>query len=188
MAIINSTFFYGSITIPGINNSSSTVTNDLNWFIDEHEPKLLELLLGYELKKAYDLGIVGDIQIYKDIRDGKEYQSKELGLTKWKGLSYTVGGSKKSLVANYIYFYFMQNRVTSSSQSGEKKNDKENSKEWTPDFKTASSWNWMVDEVYNLRDFLIENKVSYPEYKDPLERTCKDKKRQELFLRENPLW
>lgn len=133
-------------------------------------------------------------QRWLDLLNGKEYVSKETGSTeRWKGLSYTLGTAKKSLIANYIYYYYQRNRITATTSSGEKSKTRENSKEWTPDPKLAAAWNEMVTEVKQLRDFLLSNAGVYPEYVDPFKTTRRslsewEKDRREIFDRANPYW
>lgn len=162
--LIDNTFFQNELSL-GIGADAASILQ-LNQFIDYHEPKFLEALLGYKLKKAYDTGIVGNVQKYKDIRDGKEFENPEGILTKWPGLVYTNGTSKESPIAEYIYYKWMLNKNSSTTVSGEKKTKVINAVDHTPRYKMANAWNRMAERNWKLLYFLQVNEDLYPEFED----------------------
>lgn len=183
--LIDETYFFGPLTIPQA--SSTEVIQQLKWSINENEEKVIELLLGYDLYKLYTAG-VASTQIYKDIKEGKEYTSSSRGNTKWMGLVYSLGTSptvKKSLIANYIYYLFYRDMASQSTIAGEKIKLSENSIDAFPDYKLAAAWNEMVKMNFALRDFILSNKTIYPEYIDPV---YSNRERRSLYQKMNPLW
>ena len=161
-ALIDISFFFGNLSIA--QKSDSAVSSSVLWFIEELEPKLLTDLLGYEFKKLYDAGITADTQKYKDIRDGKEYQNRSGILTKWRGLKFTDGSAKKSLIANYVYWHYLENEATITTGTGEKIADNQNAINATAAQKMVRAWNEMVDWNKELIEFLLTKQTDYPEF------------------------
>ena len=73
--IVNSSYFFGPLLVA--QKSDLSVSAGLAVFIDEYEPKFLYMVLGYELYKAYLLGIdvVTPAQKWVDLLNGVEYTS-----------------------------------------------------------------------------------------------------------------
>lgn len=159
MAVIDTSYFFGELSI-------SQPTATLQMMIDSREPELLTKLLGYELNKNYTAGIAAGspAQKWLDLRDGKEYTTASGTLTKWSGLRFTVGTAKKSLIANYIYWHYLNDNITFTTASGQKKSDLPINA--GPDAKMIRAWNEMVDWNFQLNAFLLANIVDYPEYND----------------------
>jgi len=160
--LINATYFFGALILP--QKADTNVSSSLTWLIDELEPKLLTDLLGYELKKLYDAGIAANTQIYKDIRDGKEYTNRSSIVTKWRGLAYADGSAKKSLIANYVYWHHMEKEASASTGTGEKVPKAQNAVNTSPISKMVRAWNEMVCMNYELIEFLLTNDTVYPEF------------------------
>lgn len=162
MALIDSTYFFAELLVA--QKSDSSVSSSLTMFIDEHEKRLLNDLLGYELYKAYAVGILATTQKYIDIRDGKEYTNRSGILSKWVGLKFTDGTAKKSLIANYVYWHWMQNEVTITTGTGEKVAASQNAVYANAGNKMRRAWNQMVDWNRELAEFLLSNQTDYPEF------------------------
>ena len=162
MATIDATYFFAELNIA----QKSDVLLSLNMFIDEHEEKLLTGLLGYEFYKAYKAGIIASTQIYKDIRDGLEYTNRSGILTKWKGLIFADGTAKKSLIANYVYWHWMENEYSVTTGSGEKKINNQNAINAESTSKKVRAWNQMVDWIDELMEFLLTKYTTYPVFQN----------------------
>lgn len=164
MATIDSTYFFGPVLIP--QNSDSAVSGSLQLFIDTKEPELLRQLLGYELHKAYTAGIAAGSPDAKwiAIRDGKEYTNRQGYLDKWRGLKFTDGTGKKSPIANYVYWHWMENEATVTTGTGEKKAANQNAVDASPAVKMVRAWNEMIDMNWELIEFLLSNQSDYPEF------------------------
>lgn len=173
MALIDSTYFFGELSI-------SQPTATLQMLIDTKEPELLTKLFGYPLYKEYAAGIAAGTpdQKWLDLRDGVEYTSESGVLTKWPGLRFTLGTAKKSLIANYVYWFYLADNITFTTASGQKKSDLPVNA--GPDAKMVRAWNEMVNWNFQLNDFLLKNIVDYPEYSDVV--IC-----DELFTNQNRL-
>jgi hypothetical protein len=75
-------------------------------------------------------------------------------------------GTKKSLIANYVYWHWLENELTSTTGTGEKVIDNQNASNASPVFKMVSAWNQMVNWNCELIDFLLTNDSDYPEFQD----------------------
>jgi hypothetical protein len=165
MATIDASYFFGELNVA--QKSDSSVGGSLSIFIDEHEERLLTGLFGYELYKAYKTGIAvlpTPDPKWTDIRDGKEYTNRSGILTKWKGLKFTDGTAKKSLVANYVYWHWMQNEISVTTGTGEKVASNQNAINAPSAVKMVRAWNQMVNWINELIEFLLTKKSDYPEF------------------------
>lgn len=170
--IIDTTYFYGELSIAQITDAS--ISGTVTRFINQYEPKILMDLFGYELYKNYKAGIDATDQKYVDIRDGKEYTNRAGKLTKWRGLKETitapvtgppaVAGQYQSLIANYVYYHYIRNEVSATTGTGEKTLNAQNAATASPRFKLARAWNQMVDWNCELVEFLLANETDYPEF------------------------
>lgn len=166
MATIDASYFFGPLLIAQKSDNAAGI----QWFINELEPKLLRDIMGYELYKAYTAGIIAATQKYKDIQDGKEYTDRAGIPTKWNGLAFLYGSSKKSLIANYVYWRWMAKEASISTGTGEKVANAQNASEASPVFKMVRAWNEMVDMIYELAEFLLSNQTDYPEFVEQYSR------------------
>lgn len=254
--LITPDYFFGDLTIA----QPAVSTNNIQWFINKYEPKLLVDLLGYSTYKAFMAGIQEDPIPAKwlALLYGSEYTNRYGNLDKWKGLieaaegvvlsvyngepiSIVVGrgnddydptdnadstiippvvvgkkfafeqrgfgtlrkdeysvegniltllnnikfsaldtffyksslefaaatsdtGQKKSLIANYIYYWYIRDQVTETSGNGEKASDTQNSKSVSSITKQCRAWNSMSDSIKEMSCFLLANQSDYSDY------------------------
>lgn len=159
MIINNSYFRYKPLFIPqsvsGVpQTGSGVVSNQLNLevFIEEKESELLLSFLGYEqytelLSQLTPDGsfIASPIQKWVDLVEGKD---------DWRGLRYQVGalgGVYKSLIANYVYFYWLALDNTYYSVAGLQRPESANSTSIMPNDVQAKVWNEFV-VMYGYND------------------------------------
>lgn len=166
MPTIDTSYFFGPITIANITDAA--VVSSFNLFLSEYEEKLLTDLLGYDLSKKYKAGIASPTPDAKwtDLRDGKEYTNRIGILQKWKGLKFTDGTAKKSLIANYVYYMYMRNNATVTTGVGEKIAKAQNAEAASSAYKMVNAWNQMVEWNWELSEFFLSNPASYPEFSD----------------------
>lgn len=157
MSIINKTYFQkGELKLP-IDNIS-----DIQYFIDNHEKKILELLLRYSLYNEFITALAGTpAQKWIDLRDGKTYTDSKGYLQEYEGI--------KQIIADYVFFYIIKDKVNYSSDSGVRIANIENSEITHPRYKQKYAWNDMVDRIYYLNEFIIitneSDSTTYPDYK-----------------------
>jgi hypothetical protein len=78
----------------------------------------------------------------------------------------TTGTNKKSLIANYIYYWYQRNNHTQSATTGEVKPANENAVITSPALKLVRAWNEMSSWVCDLVDYLNAKKDDYTEWID----------------------
>lgn len=170
MATIDASYFFGPLTVA--QKSDINVAANLLMFIDEHEEKLLTDLFGYKLYKDYKAGIAAGSPAAKwtELRDGKEFTTRSGIETKWRGLRFTIGTAKKSLIANYVYWNWMRNEASNTTGTGEKVANSQNAVNASPAAKMTNAWNEMVTMVWELVEFLLSNEDVYPDFSDHYSR------------------
>jgi hypothetical protein len=78
----------------------------------------------------------------------------------------STGTAKKSLIANYVYYWYQRNNWTQAATTGENKAVNENSTATTPALKMVRAWNEMSSWICELVNYLDEKKDDYTEWKD----------------------
>lgn len=134
-------FIPNAVVQPSIGSVSSSY-EQLKEFSEEKEDELLLKFLGYtqlqELKLQFDEAgewKVDALQKWKDLVDGKE---------DWKGLRYTLGGKKYSLIANYVFFYYLGTDFKQYTTTGIQVPMAEDSMYQTPNETQIRVWNKFV--------------------------------------------
>lgn len=127
-----------SVEQPYIGTNTPSKADELTVFIDEKEKDLLLSFLGYEqtselLDQFTEEGAWKPtaLQKWKDLVDGKE---------DWKGLRYESGGNKVSLIAYYVYFYFLGYDASTYSTTGVQQAQASNANTLTPSGKQVTAW------------------------------------------------
>lgn len=125
--------------VPEIGTGAPTDKDNVKAIIDERESELLLSFLGYEqytdLISRFDA--TGDFlpdapQKWIDLVDGKD---------EWKGLRYKIGDYKKSLIANYVYFYWLAEYYNTVTVFGVQSPEYANSETLIPNDKQTKTWN-----------------------------------------------
>lgn len=151
MSFIDNTYFYGEVSIAQL--SQPAVAASLQQILDFREQQLLSALMGYNLYTDFMAGIVAVTPdpLWIAIRDGKEYTYFGTKV-KWPGLKFTLGTSKKSLIANYVYYWYIRDNHSFTTGGGEKKTDI--AINVMPNLKLVRAWNEMVGWNNGLKMFL----------------------------------
>ncbi len=151
MYIIDETYFTNDLSIPNLNEMDSDNLTILERYIDKYARELMQLVLGYELYKDFDANKL-TAQKWIDLINGKEY-TKDGKLYKWKGLKYTDGIYKHSILAKYVFFNWYRENVTITTQTGEKIVNAQNSISVNSNQKLVSVWNSFINEYQNRTTF-----------------------------------
>jgi hypothetical protein len=163
--IINAQYFQtkelyipNSVAQPSIGSVSPTATTQLDEEIGSIEQSLLLDILGYEQLQELNAQFetngdwkVGALQKWKDLVDGKD---------DWKGLRYTIGTKKISLIAYYVFFYYLGMDFQTYSTTGMQIPQAENSIMNAPGIKQVSVWNKFI-LMYVGRGMNDNGDVSY---------------------------
>lgn len=206
--IIDDSYFTGDIYLPQVGDEASTVANNngkLQSFIDEYEPKILEMALGFELYNEFKENLTegGELEVgaqdkWSDLLNGTEYTSGSTSY-KWRGLIKEDGIINTSLIAYYVYYWYVKDGITQKSTLGVVKPDGDNSKavdsiptltnawrklmEWYSKTEQRSYFKGYVNGAYfedylgydssrnvSLYEFLSHNQSDYPNWSfTPLE-------------------
>lgn len=78
----------------------------------------------------------------------------------------STGTNKKSLIANYIYYWYQRNSWTHTATTGEVKPQNENAVIANPALKMVRAWNEMSDWICDMVDYLDAKKDDYTEWAD----------------------
>lgn len=133
MALIDSTYFVGEISLPVGKYS------DLELFISRLEKQFLRKALGYELAQ---LVVENTDPLVADLIAGSG---------QWEGFTNT---GKESIIAYYVYYYYLRSKVTFTTNTGEKKPDNENSTDATPAFKVMRAWDLMLKGLSRMDAYI----------------------------------
>jgi hypothetical protein len=160
--LISSAFFVGELSIPNLQQES--VSENLAYFITKYEKECLIGTLGYHLYKLTLVPRDSMEQRIKDLLDGVEYKLNGK-LTKWEGLVH----GDYSLIANYIYWFFMKNNATHTTGVATTKSNAAASISVSPAEKMVAAWNDMSDRINQMILFLRNKKnesgvLVYPEF------------------------
>lgn len=159
--IINQTFFVGNIYLPNLSHTAEL--GRLTTFINKFEPECLCKILGYPLYKKFG---EETSQRMTDLLSGAEY-TDGLGETKkFNGLKHD---TVISLIANYVYFYIMQDNASQQAGTGTNVPVPNSATQQSPKEKQVSAWNFFSDEVQSMIHFLWLKKDGngvrvYPEF------------------------
>ena len=156
MYIIDQTYFTRDLSIPNINEMQTEAFDNLNSFVDEYVRQLLRDALGIQIFNELDSYVIGGVfdgtgapQYIIDLVNGKEYVNS--GTTyKWSGLISTQGVFKKSLLANYIYYKWLQSNFSTQSGVGEVTINPQNANLVNPTQKLVSVWNTFLLMYQNM--------------------------------------
>jgi len=134
-----------SVAQPNIGSASPSALLQLNEEIDSIEHQLLLDMLGYaqttELKDQFELidgefvWKIGALQKWIDLVDGKD---------EWRGLRYTIGGKKVSVIAYYVFFQYLGLDYNQYTTNGMQISKVENSITQDPSIKQVSVWNRFI--------------------------------------------
>lgn len=198
MYLIDETYFIQDITIPTTDNLDVVGTdNTLSQFIDKYARLLLKNALGITLFNLFDESLEnGELkedadQKWKDLVNGKTYTDN--GSTKvWKGLLFTEGVFKGSVLAHYTYYHWYLWQMSQISNFGEVKGSTVNAISVNETTKLVQIWNEFIqmyqgssetkatysvmngvpftdyfsannNEDVSLLQFLIDNDTDYPD-------------------------
>jgi hypothetical protein len=148
-------FIPNAIAQPSIGSNTPTSISQLQQEIDSREYDLLLLFLGQEQTDELLSQFETDgtwktsaLQKWKDLVDGVD---------NWRGLRYTVGTKKVSIIAFYVFFYYLKEDFSTYSTTGINVAKSENAQSQLPNEKQVSAWNSFV-KMYQGDSF---NRLNY---------------------------
>ena len=159
MALIDVSYFVLEINIP--NTGQATIRDKVNGFIDKYENKILDIVLGYPLRKQFLNGYLLPTPDDKWLKlaEGAEYIVNDVP-KEWQGILKS-STHNESLIALYVYYWYMRDSHTTTTNSGEKANKVENSDSTTASWKMSRAWVELRQWVRDLYCYLEANKTIY---------------------------
>ncbi len=152
--IIDSTYFKNELTLPsdGI---------DVQPYINEHEPDILDKTLGVELADEFVAALAGTPATkWTDLRDGKVYDISTTKKGRYKGI--------KLIIADYVFDKIIADKQGEATSSGVKSGLSENADKTSPRYKQVFAQNDMVDRIAVMDDFINvtndDTADTYPNY------------------------
>lgn len=162
MFIDYSYFIGGKLSLPDIDNTSGR--NIIQNFIDIYEPEFLKKALCLDLWKAYTDGIEGSgepEQKWQDLTKGKLFLLNSR-YVEWNGFKPDEG--KKSPIANYVWYKYMEDKYKTNSLVGMVKSVTDNAVPSDYVKPMIDVWNEMISMMQGLKTFLDNNHNVYPEW------------------------
>lgn len=148
--IIDETYFQRELYVPNSQELNSGSLEELTQFIDEKSRLCLKDVLGYELFNDLDSNIeFGNLkddatQKWKDLVNGVEY-TIDGNTFRWQGLKVEEGAFKKSLLANYTFYYWLDYNQSRMSGVGEVVLNAKNAVNVNSTQRLVKIWNEFVD-------------------------------------------
>lgn len=160
MSIIDNTYFTKTELKLPIDN-----INDIQDYIDEHEPCILKQILGYNLYKDFIDGLAvlptPDIK-WTNLRDGGEYTDTNGDLQEYEGI--------QTIIADYVFFKIVSNIQNYTTDSGVKKGITENAEIANPKYKQVAAWSDMLNRKFYLDGYITAandaNPGTYANYEE----------------------
>lgn len=135
-------FIPNAIAQPSIGSNTPTSIVQLQQEIDQREYDMLLLFLGQEQTDELFDQFEADgswkttaLEKWKNLVDGVD---------DWRGLRYTVGTKKMSIIAFYTFFYYLKSDFSTYSTTGVNVAKSENALSQLPNEKQVSTWNTFV--------------------------------------------
>jgi hypothetical protein len=164
MALIDQTYFKDEIFIP-FSVRDNSQEDEVIRFINDYENILLQKCLGYTFYTLFRDGLLATpvAQRWIDLRDGIEWIDKWGKLHGWQTI--------RNADANYVYYYFMRNKITNTAMIGETSVNTENSLRTSPASKMSKAWTDMQEQLKQMWFMLqwrvvssSDNTAVYPEF------------------------
>lgn len=160
--LINSTYFIGELNI--VNSDKAPVSGLIDHFINKYEKELLTEVLGLTLYNSFKAGLATDpvSQIWTDLKSGASYTDTNGESQQWRGL--ITSAPNESLIANYVYYWYVRNNHTQTAAMGEVKSANENAVMANPSLKMVRAWNDMSRWICDLVNYLNARKDDYTDW------------------------
>lgn len=175
MYLIDETYFVGELSVPK-NDSLDVIaqTNPLEVLIDKYSRLLLKNALGITLFNELDGHITDGVLNAENVPDkwnnlvtGTTYTNG--GITKvWKGLLFTEGTFKGSVLAHYTYYHWLIKQMSQITNFGESKGQSVNALNVNDTTTSDHIWNQFI-EMYQGRStvlcsYSIKNGIPFYDY------------------------
>jgi len=180
MYIIDDTYFQSpKREVSNLNEADSKSFAELQLLIDEKCRLLLLDFLTVEQFQELDSYLVNGLfpEVYQpdpllpdyvpqkwiDLVKGCAYEVNDVPL-KWNGLAYSLGTSKKSLLADYVYSFWLESQVSYMTGVGDAKGNPKGATLVNPTQRWVNTWNdfvkayqdvWSYSNGYNWFNYYL---------------------------------
>ncbi len=158
---VDKTYFIKELTIPNVNDAGDASTL-LTFDIDKYGRLLNKKALGNVLYADLDSYLVdGNLPAippdptpdpvpakWRNYVDGTTY-TKDGKTYTWQGLKYTEGSFKTSIIAYYVYYFWVENQISLLTPIGLKMVDAKNASGVNPTQLMVSVWNEFLRQYQN---------------------------------------
>lgn len=147
MYIIDDTFFqYPNREIPNLNEADSNALRELEMLIDKECRLFLHNFLTDAEIVDFDSHLVDGL--FPTVTTGIPQKWIDLvnGKGDWKGLVSTLGTSKNSLLADYVYYHYLVNEASYMTGVGEVRASAKGSINVNPTQRIVNVWNDFVEK------------------------------------------
>ena len=151
MYIIDDTFFQSpNREIPNLNEADSKAFAQLEFIIDRECRLFMQNFLtdaeivefdSYLVNGLFPIVTTGIPQKWIDLVNGKD---------DWKGLVYTLGTSKNSLLADLVYYHYLVNEASYMTGVGDAKANPKGASLVNPTQRIVTVWNDFVSQYQGL--------------------------------------
>jgi len=184
MYIINDTYFQGELLIPNVDEADSKSATELERIIDEKCRLFMYDVLGDVLSAEFDDLLVNGIlpttpvSKWTKLIYGDSYELDEKQV-KWDGICCELGTSKSSLLADYVYTFFLTESNTFLSGVGEIKGEARGAMMVNSTQRYVTVWNRFVKKyqsdlcgnVFDFRNYFLDYQFFYPRYERPINKS-----------------
>ena len=180
MYIIDDTYFQGEISIPNVEEADSRSKTELERLIDEKCRLFMHRIFPNELIDELNALLVGGILPTTPVSKWTKLvygDSYELDGTtvKWDGICAVLGTSKSSLLADYVYTFFLTESNTFLSGVGEMKSNASGTVMVNSTQRYVTIWNRFVSKyqadlcgnLFDFRNYFLDYQFFYPRYERP---------------------
>ena len=161
MYIIDDTYFQApKREIANLNEADSRSFAELEMLIDYKCRSLLLYFLTVEEVSELESHLVNGLfptvttgipQKWIDLVNGKTYELNGVSLV-WNGLKYSKGTFKGSLLADYVYYFWLIDQVSYMTGTGDSKANPKGAKSVNPTQRLVRVWNDFVEQ-YQMDGF-----------------------------------
>lgn len=140
MSLISLDNFFNDFNVA--QKSESSVTSKLQEYIDMYEPEYIEGALGE------DFAVLFNASSTPSRFDPLEEMLKK----------------EPSPIAGYVFYHYLRSEAIVATGSGDARLKSENASRSPESFRLRIAWNIMVERTIKIQNYLIKNKVTFPEF------------------------
>jgi hypothetical protein len=184
MYIINDSYFQSkSRAIPNLDEADSKTFANLELLIDENCRLFLRMFLTKAEITELESYLVNGIFPVVTTEIPQKWIDLVNGKGNWKGLVYSLGTSKQSLLADYVYYHFLVDEVSYMAGVGDVKALPKGATGVNPTQRIVRVWNEFVREYQGANDYVYHSYTTVFDFNDELRDHSLLK-----FIYDNPIY